>query len=338
MLGRYVLKEVLWPYGAGILLFLALLTTDLLTSLSGFLLARGVEAEKVALLVLYRLPWTLNLALPLGLVFAILVGFSRLIRQSELKAAYAGGVPPVSLLKPLLLLGLLVGGMVFLNGGFLRPLALERYDALLARIFYGEGGISGVLRNQVYAPPGLGVYFAEEVRPEGNRTRLYRLRVVRPDGTVYSAEEGIWDERGWSFEGYKVEGGAPRPQAFQGTLPFPARFTPKESLGSRDPYDTSTLLELGERAKVDPKARFALYRRYADALGAFLLAWAATALGLSLREAAYAFLGIVLLIFGYYVLWTFAAQLARFEAVAWGAFLPNLAYGLLALGLTWKLR
>lgn len=336
MLGRYVLKEVLGPYAAGVLLFLALLTTDLLTSLSGFLLARGVEPEKVALLVLYRLPWTLNLALPLGLVFAILVGLSRLIRQSELKAAYAGGVPPWSLLRPLVLLGLLVGGVVLLNGGFLRPVALERYDALLARIFYGEGGISGVLRNQVYAPPGLGVYFAEEVRPEGGGTRLYRLRVVRPDGTVYSAEEGVWDEKGWSFSGYQVEKG--RPRAFQGTLPFPARFTPKESLGSRDPYDTYALPELQERAKVDPKARFALYRRYSDALGAFLLAWTAAAVGLSLREAPYAFLAIVLLIFGYYVLWTFAAQLARFEAAAWGAFLPNLAYGLLALGLTWRLR
>ncbi|MGQ9735361.1 MAG: LptF/LptG family permease [Thermaceae bacterium] len=337
MLGRYLLKEVLWPYGVGVLLFLGLLTFDLLAALSGVLLSQGAEPKAVALLVLYRLPWSLNLALPLGLVFAILVALSRLIRQSELKAAYAGGVPPLALLRPLVLLSLLVGGVVLLNGGFWRPLALERYDALLARILYGEGGFSGTLRNQVYSPPGLGVYFAEEMQPtpEG-KVRLLRIRVVEPDGTVYSGEEGFWTEEGWAFRGYVVRGG--RPEAFQGNLPFPARFIPKESLGSRDPFDTTTFPELRERAKVDPKARFALYRRFSDALGAVLLGWTAAAVGLSLREAPYAFLAIVLLIFGYYVFWTLSAQLAHFDMAAWGAFLPNLAYGLLALGLTWRLR
>lgn len=48
----------------------------------------------MGLLVLYRLPWTLSLALPLGLVFAVLVGLAGLIRRSELKAAYAAGSPP----------------------------------------------------------------------------------------------------------------------------------------------------------------------------------------------------------------------------------------------------
>ncbi|MFX5057481.1 LptF/LptG family permease, partial [Acinetobacter baumannii] len=89
VLGRYVLKEVLIPYLVGVLLFAALLTFDLLSSLSGVLLSRGAGVEAILKLILYRLPWTLSLALPLGLVFAILVGLARLIRQSELKAAYA---------------------------------------------------------------------------------------------------------------------------------------------------------------------------------------------------------------------------------------------------------
>jgi len=65
VLGRYVLREVLVPYLVGVFLFAALLTFDLLSSLSGVLLSRGVGAREVGLLVLYRLPWTLSLALPL---------------------------------------------------------------------------------------------------------------------------------------------------------------------------------------------------------------------------------------------------------------------------------
>ncbi|APD09532.1 hypothetical protein A0O31_01415 [Thermus brockianus] len=41
MLGRYVLREVLPPFLVGVLLFVALLTFDLLSSLSGVLLSRG---------------------------------------------------------------------------------------------------------------------------------------------------------------------------------------------------------------------------------------------------------------------------------------------------------
>jgi lipopolysaccharide export LptBFGC system permease protein LptF len=336
VLGRYVLKEVLLPYGVGVFLFVALLTFDLLSSLSGVFLSRGAGAGEIALLILYRLPWTLSLALPLGLVFAILVGLSRLIRHSELKAAYAAGVPPLALLKPLLLLSLLVALVNLYNLAEVRPRALEAYDRALARLLYGEGGLSGVLRRQVYALEGQGVYYAEEVVPEVGQNRLYGLRVVDEKGRIYSAKEGVWDKEGWQFMGHLLEEGQLKP--FQGILPFPALFRPKESLGSKDPYDSSTLEELWQRARVEPAARFALHRRLADALGGFFLGFAAAALGLSLREAAWAFLGVVLLIFGYYVLWTLSAQLARYDVSPLLAHLPNGLYGLLALYLTWRLR
>ena len=336
MLGRYVLREVLVPYLVGVFLFAALLTFDLLSSLSGVLLSRGVGAREVGLLVLYRLPWTLSLALPLGLVFAVLVGLAGLIRRSELKAAYAAGVPPLALLRPLVLLARAVSLLHLLDLAERGPRSREAYDRLLGGRLYGEGGASGVLRRQVYAPPGLGVYFAEEVYPEPEGNRLRGVRVVDERGRVYSAEEGLWDEEGWRLKGYVVEGEEVRP--FEGVLPFPARFRPKESLGSRDPYDSTPLEELWARAQVEPEARFAFHRRLADALGGLVLGAAAAALGLSLREAAWAFLGVVLLIFGYYVLWTLAAQLARYDVSPLLAYLPDLFYGALAGALAWRLR
>ncbi|SDE78941.1 Lipopolysaccharide export LptBFGC system, permease protein LptF [Thermus arciformis] len=336
MLGRYVLREVLVPYLVGVLLFVALLTFDLLSSLSGVLLSRGAGVREIASLILYRLPWTLSLALPLGLVFAILVGLARLIRQSELKAAYAAGVPPLALLRPLLLLSLLVGLLNLYNLAELRPKALEAYDGALSRLLYGEGTPSGTLRQQLYALEGLGVYYAEEVRPEEGRNRLFGVRVVDEEGHIYSAAEGIWDREGWRFTGYVLEGDRPKP--FQGLLPFPALFRPKESLGSRDPYDTSTLRELWARGQVEAGARFAFHRRLADALGGFLLGVSAALLGLSLKEASWAFLGVVLLIFGYYVLWTLTAQLARYDVSPLLAYLPDLFYGALASFLAWRLR
>ena len=336
MLKRYLLREVSLPYLLGVLLFIGLITTDLLSSLSGALLARGTPLSDVLLLVLYRLPYTLGVALPLGLVFAILVGLARLIRDSELKAAYAGGVAPLSFLPPILALALLVGGIVFLNSAWVKPEAQARFEKKLYQVYYGTEP-SGVLYKQGYAPPGLGVYYAERVYPgpEGGAV-LEAVRVVEPSGVVWSAERGRWVERNWVLERpWRVEGASVE-QWDRVALPFPARYRPRAATRG---YEGLTLSELRELAQVDPKARFPLARRYADAAGVVVLAWLALVVGLSLREAAWAFALVVLLIFGYYVLWVAAARLAGVGAIGpAAAWLPNLVYGLLAAVGTVRLR
>lgn len=49
-------------------------------------------------------------------------------------------------------------------------------------------------------------------------------------------------------------------------------------------------------------------------------------------------MSIILLIFGYYVLWTLSAQLARYDVSPLFAYLPNGLYALLGLYLAWRLR
>ncbi len=335
MLKRYLLREVGFPYLLGVLLFIALITTDLLSSLSGVLLSRGTPLADVLLLVLYRLPYTLGVALPLGLVFAILVGLARLIRDSELKAAYAGGVAPLSFLPPILGLALLVAAAVFANSAWVKPGAEARFEQKLYQVYYGAVP-SGVLYKQGYAPPGLGVYYADRIEPAGEDARLFSVRVVEPDGVIWTAREGLWRGRNWVLEKpYRVEGGkAERWEKV--ALPFPAHYVPRAATRG---YGGLSLAELKELSRVDPRARFPLMRRYADAAGVVVLAWLAMVVGLSLREAAWAFALVVLVILGYYVLWTAAARLAAVAAVGpWGAWLPDLAYGVLAAIGTVRLR
>ncbi len=336
MLRRYLLGEVGLPYLLGVLLFIGLITTDLLSSLSGALLARGTPVLDVLELVLYRLPYTLGVALPLGLVFALLVGLARLIRDSELKAAYAGGVAPLYFLPPVLTLAAVVALLVFLNSGWIKPEAQARFEKKLYQVYYGTEP-TGVLYKQGYAPEGLGVYYAERVypAPEGGAA-LEGVRVVEPSGVIWSAERGRWVGKNWVLDApWRVEGERVE-QWERVALPFPARYLPRATTRG---YEGLKLTELRELARVDPKARFPLARRYADAVGVVVLAWLALVVGLSLREAAWAFALVVLLIFGYYVLWVAAARLAGTAAVGpAAAWLPDLVYGLLAALGTVRLR
>lgn len=328
MLRRYLLRETLGLYTVGILIFMGLLTTDLLSSLSGVLLRQNTPLSDVLQLVVYRLPYTLGIALPLGLVFSLLVTLSRWIRQSELKAAYAGGIPPRSLLWPALLLGVVVSGVALWNEGWVKPEAQARFDAVQYRIYYGSQ-LSGVLSDKVYAPEGLGVYYAQRIYPDREGARLEGVRVIEPGGAIWSADRGRWLEKSWQLQNaYRVDPDGKVTQVSLQPLPFPARFVPQSS-SSGDL--TLRLPDLHAAARVDPSVRFTLARTYANALGALVLAWLAIVVGLSLRESAWAFISIVALIFGYWVLWTASAQFAKFDVWgAYGAWLPNLVYAALA--------
>ncbi len=336
MLRRYLLREVTVFFLLGVLLFVGLVTTDLLSSLSGVLLSRETPLPVVLTLVLYRLPYTLGVALPLGLVFAVLVALARMIRTSELKSAYAGGVPPLSLLWPLVALGAVVSVLVFANAAWVKPEAQSRFEAKLYQVYYGTQP-SGVLYRKAFAPNGLGVYYAERIYPGDAGAELERVRIIDADGVIWSAERGRWEGARWILgPTYRVDKNGNVEYQTSASFPFPARYNP--AFRRRD-YEALPLKSLRQLARVDPKARFPLERRYADALGALVLVWLAGVSGLALRESSLAFALVVVLIFGYYVLWTLSARLfagaIAGPEVAW---LPDLVYGGLALLGTVRLR
>ncbi|GAO76016.1 YjgP/YjgQ family permease [Meiothermus ruber H328] len=330
------MRETLSLYLLGVLLFVGLITFDLLSSLSGAFLRARTPVGEIVQMVAYRVPHTLGIALPLGLVFALLVALARWIRQSELKAAYAAGIPPRVFIGPVLLLALAVGAVVLLNEGWLKPIAQERFEALQYKIYYGSEP-SGVLTERTYTPQGLGIYYAQRIYPppEGQTgSRLEGVRVVESGGSVWSAERGVWVSGAWRLQNaYRVD---PSGQIFQEAehpLPFPVGVQPKAVS-----YEALRMPELHAVASADPAAQFPLARRYANAVGTVVLAWLAIVIGLSLRESAWAFIAVVGLIFGYWTLFTLSAQFARFDLLgAYGAWLPNIVYGGLALLGTWRL-
>lgn len=336
MLQRYLLRETLSLYLLGVLLFVGLITFDLLSSLSGAFLRANTPAVEIAQMVAYRVPHTLGIALPLGMVFALLVALARWIRQSELKAAYAAGVPPRAFLGPVLGLGLVVGAVMLVNEGWIKPISQERFEALQHKIFYGSEP-SGVLTERTYTPPGMGVYYAQRIYPPPPGqvgSRLKGIRVVEPGGAVWSADQGIWVSGAWQLKNaYRVDPSGEILHMAEHPLPFPVGVKPKAIS-----YEAMLMPYLHAAAIVNTAAQFPLARRYANAAGTVVLAWLAIVIGLSLRESAWAFIAVVGLIFGYYTLFTLSAQFARFELMgAYAAWLPNIVYGLLALFGTWRL-
>lgn len=100
---RYLLREILPPFGIGIVLFTFVLLMNQILVLAELFIAKGVPfgtaAEVLALLV----PSLLAFAVPMAVLMGILAGLSRLSSDLEITAFRTLGVGFVRFLKPLLI-------------------------------------------------------------------------------------------------------------------------------------------------------------------------------------------------------------------------------------------
>lgn len=328
-LGRYVLREAAGLYGLGLVSLWLLLAIDLLSVLARFLVEQSATFAQVGRLVLFKLPWFLHLTLPLAVVFAILVAGGRLAKDAELKAAYAGGVPPGRLLVPLVLAGLGVSLVALVVNGWVEPWGEAAYQADIQAFLYVRPPAASQA-DAGFAVEGVGTFFASRLRADRDdpqRAELTGVLVVLADGRTVTAPRGTWDatERTWTLEDARATpAGADATDTTSVdllTVPFPLEATPEATLARPD---QQTVTELARRidelraAGTDvADARFALHRRLADASSAAVFALVAGALALRVRGRGAGLALTIALLVAFWATWTLTGAL--FERGVLGA-------------------
>lgn len=324
---RYVLAEIGPPLVGALAVVIVLLLLALLESAIAPLLAKGADPLLVARLVALNIPEAVAQALPIALMFAALLGLSRLAADSEIKAALASGVPASRLFRPALLLAAGVALVAFgLNEGLVtrakvqarnvqREIVLDNPRVIgLGETRNGQGL---VLRDALNRAISVG-----EARPGGE---LRDLRIVTMQAGL-PPREVITARRGYLKPGSNVltlEDG--RRITFQDARPVTVLTFARGTLPVQDvqaSFDSGDgslkpiylpLPELLARTRayrqqrVQSPADFtALHRKFAEPLAALALAFFVVSL------AVFAFrsgqnLGLVwalLLSFAYYATWS----------------------------------
>lgn len=120
ILGRYILKEHLYPFSMSLLvLFFILLTNFLLKSLEKFL-GKGLDFFLIIEYVFLNTAWILALAVPMSVLVATLMAFGRLSSDNEISAMRSVSVSYFKLLFPVLIFGSFVTGlMIYFNNQIL---------------------------------------------------------------------------------------------------------------------------------------------------------------------------------------------------------------------------
>lgn len=319
-LGRYLVREVGQMYLLGVAGLCLLLSIDLLSVLARFLVEHGATAGAVGRLVVFKLPWFLHLTLPLAVVFSILVATGRLAKDAELKAAYAGGVPPARLLAPLVAVGLLVASAAVAVNGWLEPWGEAAYQREIQGFLYARPPAATQV-DAAFSIDGLGTYFAARVRADRDdpaRAELSGVLAVLQDGRTVTAARGTWDAvpRTWTLEGARVTA----PGASEGeplgdplVLAFPLESTPEQALMRPQQQTLTQLVDRVRDLRVAggdvAQARFALHRRLADASSAAVFALVAGALALRVRGRGAGLGWTIALIVAFWANWTLTETL-----------------------------
>ena len=363
LFGRYVLSEILPPLVGALVAVILLFLLAGLEEVIGPLLAKGASPLSV--------PEALSRALPIGLMFATLLGLSRLAADSEIKGALAGGVPVTELLRPVLTLALGVTALSFLIGEGLRPRAYSESLKVQQQIVFDNPRVTGLGQAAEDGQAGGGqtlvltdalnrAISVGEVRPGGELRdlRIVAMQAGEAPREVITAESGTLVPGSNVLElrrGQRVTYQSARPVTvltFQsGRLPVQdvqASFAQDErSSTAQAGVVNLPLRELWSRTQayrqqqVPAPAEFtAFHRKIAEPLAALALAFFAVSL------AVFSFRGglnlgltwAILLAFAYYATWSVFRIMGENGGLppVVAAYAPDLIAVLAGLALLWR--
>jgi LPS export ABC transporter permease LptG/LPS export ABC transporter permease LptF len=107
ILDRYVIRQLLMPFGIGLLVFTFLFIIPEVMKYAENYIAKGAPMAVVVQVIVALLPMSLGLTIPMSLLMALLVAFGRLSADREFVAFQACGVSMRRLLRPVGLMSVL---------------------------------------------------------------------------------------------------------------------------------------------------------------------------------------------------------------------------------------
>lgn len=128
---RYILRELILPFLAGLLIFIAMILAHTMLKSSDVVFRSGIPVATILLWLAYRVPVVCLYALPVATMLGISLTVIRLARDNELTALRMGGLSLLRTFVPLLGGGLLFSSLSFLDSEFLAPWSADRAQTVL---------------------------------------------------------------------------------------------------------------------------------------------------------------------------------------------------------------
>ncbi|HHY18801.1 MAG TPA: YjgP/YjgQ family permease [Firmicutes bacterium] len=135
---RYIIKEFSVPFFMGIAGMTVILMSDLLFELMDYLVSRRTPLSVILKLIWYKLPEIILLTLPVAVLLAVFMSLGRLVKDSEMTVMRTAGISFLSLVSPLIVLGVVISGIAFLLGDYIVPQANSEFEQIIRKVIFEE--------------------------------------------------------------------------------------------------------------------------------------------------------------------------------------------------------
>ncbi len=197
-LRRYFVREVAAPFLLGIGVFTFILLIARMLKLVELVVNRSVPILQIAKLFAYILPTFLEVTVPMALLLAVLLSFSRLSADSEIIALKTSGISLYQMIVPVAGFTALVTLLALMLALYARPWGNSNLKASLYEI--AKTRASAGLRERVFNDDFAGlVIYVEHIEPPGDRLEgiliadgrdpNQRNTVLAKDGFLVANEE-----------------------------------------------------------------------------------------------------------------------------------------------------
>lgn len=247
----YFTREFMGPFLFCVFGFTIVLLSGLLFQLTDLIFVNEVAVFTVAKMLLYRIPATAVMTLPIATLFATLLAIGRLVQDNEMTVLRGSGVAFPRLITPILLLGLLISGLSFWASEVIVPAANHKFENILRQIIFSDG--VPVVQENVFFHGGDERYFyIGEVLTKTNELKkilIYELSDAKFPNLI-SAKTGMFQDHTWV-----LQDGVYQELDGEGFVEFESRFQSMEIvteqegeiyLGNQRTVDEMNRKELGE--------------------------------------------------------------------------------------------
>jgi|OpeIllAssembly_1097287.scaffolds.fasta_scaffold01462_6 lipopolysaccharide export system permease protein len=164
---RYLAREVLSAFLLGLVIFTGVLLMGRMLKLADMVVSKGVPLTDLLLMIVYLLPNFAIITIPMSLLFAVLLAFSRLSGDSEIIAIKASGISLYRILPPILAISLAAYLLTALTAVYALPKGSTAFKELLYQSI--QGRLSLNLKEQVFNSdiPDLLIYITKNSGQSG---------------------------------------------------------------------------------------------------------------------------------------------------------------------------
>jgi len=134
ILTRYMIRAHVGPFLFAFTAVTGLLFLNAVAQRLETLTGRGLEWSTFGEFMLLSLPHIVALTFPMSILVAVLYAFSDMTGHNEVSAMAAGGVHPVRLMVPLIGVGMILTGMMYVFNDHVLPESNHRLSSLIADI------------------------------------------------------------------------------------------------------------------------------------------------------------------------------------------------------------